>query len=57
MKCEICGSKKDVRLFTSVFGRPPYTECRKCFLKIAKLYGKLYSKDEIEKEWQRGIKR
>ena len=54
MKCEICGSKKDVRLFTSAMGGKPYTECRKCFDRIRMMFGDTYTDAEVEEEWNRG---
>ena len=54
MKCEICGSKKDVRIFTSEMGGRAYKECRKCFDKIRLMFGETYTNEEIEEEWSRG---
>ena len=31
MKCEICGSKKDVKAFYGYIANRYYTECRQCF--------------------------
>lgn len=53
MRCEICGSRKDVRKFFGyVYGRS-YTECRKCFLLVMSKCG-AKDKGEIEEEWNRG---
>lgn len=54
MKCDICGRKKDVRRFASLFkNRLPYCECRRCFEKAMKTMG-LKNKELLEKEWNRG---
>lgn len=58
MKCELCGSKKNVRKFYGFMHNKFYTECRKCFEKAmdyaAKMQGTTYTKEEIETEWNSG---
>lgn len=57
MRCGICGSKKDVRWFKGrLVYKDGFTECRKCFDKIASsAFARGCSKEEIEEEWDRGI--
>lgn len=58
MRCDLCGSKKNVRSFPSVLGRSDYKECRECFEKAfvygCKMGNVSYTKEDIEKEWNRG---
>lgn len=60
MRCDLCGSKKNVRAFYGYLKKTYYKECRECFEK-AFIYGcKMgnvpYTKEDIEKEWNRGQK-
>lgn len=56
MKCDLCGSEKNVRQFAGIRGK--YTECRKCFEKAMKLgvsmLGGKLTKEILESEWNRG---
>ena len=58
MRCEICGSKKDVRIFQSVMGHVSYKECRKCFELGVRLGCAMQDlkldKEALEAEWNRG---
>ena len=58
MKCDLCGSKKNVRVFQSSFGKPPYKECRKCFELIMRqacnFHGLKLDNEAIEVEWNKG---
>ena len=58
MKCDLCGSKKNVRVFQSSFGKPPYKECRKCFELIMRqacnFHGLKLDNEVIEVEWNKG---
>lgn len=56
MKCEICGSRKDVRKWYGMLNGRYYTECRQCFLKAVTLYNPDTTQEEIEAEWARGSK-
>lgn len=57
MKCDLCGSKKNVRQFTGMKGNK-YTECRECFEKAMKLgvsmLGEKLTKEILENEWNKG---
>lgn len=57
MKCDVCGSKKDVRYFKGLLiYKDGYTECRRCFDKIANSkFARGVPKNEIEDEWNRGL--
>lgn len=52
MKCDLCGSKKDVRKFYGVIKQKYYKECRECFEKV--MAKTLYPKEVWEREWVRG---
>ena len=52
MKCDICGSKKDVRKFYGFIHRKYYKECKQCFLQI--MAKRNASKAEIDAEWDLG---
>lgn len=59
MRCDICGSKKNVRIFYAPTRQRFYKECRTCFLKAMRL-GALtcrhtITKQQLEQEWQRGL--
>lgn len=67
MKCELCSSKKNVRLFGGILFKSSYTECRKCFEKAMGMQKRLIMKCEniseqqfdeyMEQEWNRGKER
>lgn len=58
MRCELCGSKKDVRWFSGkLIYKNGFTECRECFDKVSMgRYAEAMNltKAEIEEEWERG---
>jgi hypothetical protein len=54
MRCDICGSRKDVRKWWGMLKGRYYTECRQCFLKAVKLYNPNSTQEAIEAEWARG---
>lgn len=59
MRCDLCGSKKNVRIFYAPIRQCFYKECRTCFVKAMRL-GALMSrhtitKHQLEQEWQRGL--
>lgn len=58
MRCDICGSKKNVRMFYAPMRMTFYTECRKCFEKAfilgSKMSGIAFTAENMEKEWESG---
>jgi hypothetical protein len=56
MKCEICGSKKNVKCFYGPIENRFYTECRACYEKaMLRCPSHITSKANLEKIWDNGF--
>lgn len=58
MKCDLCGSKKNVRQFGGVLFGKAYRECRSCFEASMNLFASSarleLTQDDLEYEWNLG---
>lgn len=60
MKCDLCGSRKNVREFWAPMRRTFYKECRKCFELGFKMLSQCewaqLTEEDMEREWASGKK-